>query len=66
MYLLVSLVFWGELAQIICVSACGFISMARIETQLGWHCGYGRYGGYGGYSGYGGHIGYCGHGGYGG
>ena len=50
MYLLVSLVFWKKMAQSISVSsACGFISMARIETQLGWHAGYGRHGGYGGH-----------------
>ena len=48
MYLLESLVFWGKMAQSISVTACGFISMARIETQLGWHGGYGGYGGYGG------------------
>ena len=62
MYLLVSLVFWGKMAQSISVSAVGFISMARIETQQSWPGGYGWYSGYGGYGGYGGHVGHGGHG----
>ena len=38
--------FWGKMAQSISVPACGFISMATKETQLGWHGGYGGHGGY--------------------